>query len=198
MNEVLDAGSFQLIHTLRCSCYDIQSTAIEILECRDGIGGILLVARTEHNDIGLCLQCCIYTLFNGIESKVVDNLIACTSQEVGTKLCASLTPCEFSDGKHEYGRCLSALLGLHAQCLEVTGQTAALNLLERRTVMTATTSAIIRLFPVALLREVRELVGAEEELFTFTNRLMTFLVGCVDSILNDAFLCSLKESSLFF
>ena len=75
-----------------------------------------------------------------------------------------------------------------AHWAKVGGKT--LNLLERRTVMTATTSAIIRLFPVALLREVRELVGAEEELFTFTNRLMTFLVGCVDSILNDAFLCS--------
>ena len=129
MYEVLYTGSLQLVHACGSTGNDEEGTVVEILEGGDGIGGILVVARTENHYVGSSLQGCVNTLLHCVETEVVDNLVSCTSEEVRAKLSASLTPCQVTDGEHECCGHLAAFLGGDAQILEVGSQTGRRNLL---------------------------------------------------------------------
>ena len=129
MYEVLYTGSLQLVHACGSTGNDEEGTVVEILEGGDGVGGILVVARTENHYVGSSLQGCVNTLLHCVETEVVDNLVSCTSEEVRAKLGASLTPCQVTDGEHECCGHLAAFLGGDAQILEVGSQTGGRNLL---------------------------------------------------------------------
>ena len=61
--------------------------------------------------------------------------------------------------------------------------------------MTTSAAMLLRLFAVRGLGEVRELVGAKDELTTLSSEGMTLLVGSVDVILYGASLDSSKETA---
>ena len=69
MDEVLDAGSLQVVHAGRSTSYNKHRTAIEILEGRDGIFGILIIAGADNHDVGLSLEGSINTFFDGLEAE---------------------------------------------------------------------------------------------------------------------------------
>ena len=44
MDEILDTGSFQLVHTSRCTRYDKHGTTVQSLEGRNSVFGIFIIA----------------------------------------------------------------------------------------------------------------------------------------------------------
>ena len=82
MNEVFNAGGFQVVHTGRSSCNDEHGASVDCLESRNGIFCIFVIAGTDHYDVGFCFHGSFYTFFYGSESQIVDYFITGTSQEV--------------------------------------------------------------------------------------------------------------------
>ena len=131
MDVVLDAGSLQILHASRSTGYDEHRTAIQILEGRDSILGILIVARTDDHDIGLGLESGINAFLNGLETEVIDYLVTSTSQEVARELGTSLTHGEVTDGEHEGCRNLG-LFSMDTEILEIGSEASAADSLEGR------------------------------------------------------------------
>ena len=119
MDEILDASGFEVLCASGCSGYNVEGTTVQVLESRDGILSVLVIARTDDNDIGTSLQCLVNTFLDSGEAQVVNYLVAGSCQEVARELGTGLTHCQIADGKHEGNGYLLGLLGSEAQSLEV-------------------------------------------------------------------------------
>ena len=75
MDKVLYACGLEFVHAGRGTGHYEHGASVKILERRNGIFCILVVARAQHNNVGAGLQCGINTFFHGFETEVVYNLI---------------------------------------------------------------------------------------------------------------------------
>ena len=76
MNKVLNACCFEVFCASGSTCYDVESATVQILEGRDGILCVLIIAGANDNDVGTCGEGCINAFLNRLEAEVVDDLIA--------------------------------------------------------------------------------------------------------------------------
>ena len=82
MNEVLDACCLEVFRASRCACHNVEGAAVQILEGRDGVLSVLVVARADNNDVGTSSKGCVNAFLYGLEAEVVDDLITGGGQEV--------------------------------------------------------------------------------------------------------------------
>ena len=90
---------------------------------------------------------------------------------------------------------------MDTQILEIGSQACTIDSLERMlTFLCMTTAAATGLsfLALALLCEVRELVGSKQELLALCSIVMTLLVCSIYIVLNGSSLYSSQESTLFF
>ena len=82
MNEMFDAGRFQVVHACGSAGYHKQFFASGQLERFGSEGRIFVIARTEYDDIGILLTGRFHSGLYGFKAEVVENLVARTSEEV--------------------------------------------------------------------------------------------------------------------
>ena len=122
MDEVLDAGSLEVLAASGSACDDEDGLGVGSLEGivgRNTVFGILVVAGAEHHDVGTGLDSSLNTFLNGGEAEVVNDLVTGSGEEVATELGTSLTHGQVADGQHEGHGLLFCFLRSEAQCFEV-------------------------------------------------------------------------------
>ena len=138
--------------------------ALEHLAHRLGELGILVVARTEHHHVGTALEGGLGTLFGSGEARVVDNLIAGHTEEVGGEARAGLAHGEVAVGQQEHLGAVACLLGLQAQLLEGFGTAVGLEHANLVALLAAAATAVAVVLNLLahLFQQVGVLVGAED------------------------------------
>ena len=82
MDEILNTSGLQVFCTSWSTSYNKHGATIEVLEGRDSILSILIVTGTNNHDVSTSLEGGINTFLYSLEAQIVDNLIACSSEEV--------------------------------------------------------------------------------------------------------------------
>ena len=105
MDEVGDAELLEVLHARRSTGNDEELFGIlELLPCLRREVSILVVRRTEDDDVRFRLAGCLDTFGDGSKTVVVDDLVSCAGEEVTTELRTRDTHSEVTDGEHERNR----------------------------------------------------------------------------------------------
>ena len=120
MDEVGDAELLEVLHARRSTGHDEELfLALQLLPCLRREVGVLVVRRTEDDDVRFRLAGCLNTFGDGSKTVVVDDLVSCAREEVTTELRTRDTHSEVTDGQHERNRLFLSSLGLQTQRLEL-------------------------------------------------------------------------------
>ena len=124
MDEVLDAELLEVLHACRSTGDDEDLFGVlELLPCLRREGCVLVVGRTEDDDVRFCLAGRLDTFSDSGKAVVVDDLVSCARKEVTTELRTRDTHSEVTDGKHESNGLFLGTLGLQTELFELLGST---------------------------------------------------------------------------
>ncbi len=199
MDEVFDTEFLEVFHAGRSASHNKNLFArANGFEGSRSEFGVFVVARAENDDVGTSLASSRYAIFYGLETEVVDDLIASASKEVARELSASQTHGQVADGEHEHFWTFARAFGLEAQCFELLCST---NMWQRfQSAFGSASAAAFALFEGdfvgSLLVEVRELVCAKQNLFASRNIFQTFFGSCFHIFLNATALDGSEESAI--
>ena len=197
MDEILDACALELLAACGCACNHEEGFSCELFIGRNCILCVFVVARTYNHDVRFGLYGGLDAFVYCCEAQIVDNLVTGNSEEVARELCSCLTHRKVSDGQHEGFGTAAALLDLHAQCLELLGQTALGKHVGLFTLFCAAAALFLYgAVAVCCLVEVGVLVGSEQNLLATGCSCAAALAVVVYALLNAAALNCLTESAL--
>ncbi len=199
MNEVIDAGSLELVGACGIAGNDKFGTTVEILVCLGSEDCVFVVARAEHHNIGLLGESCVDTLFNGIEAEIVDDFVACATEEVGRELSSGKTHGEIAYSKHKHFGTAGSGLGGKTEFFKIGGGALHGESVGALLGVAAAVAAATAVFNLVggFLVHVGILVGAEQHFFAACHVGVALLARSVYSPLNVAVAYGIEETSSF-
>ena len=120
MDEVGDAELLEVLHTSRSTGNDEELfLTLQLLPCLRREVSILVVRRTEDDDVRFRLAGCLDTIGDSSKTVVVDDLLSCAREEVTTELRTRDTHSEVTDGQHERNRLFLSAFGLETELFKL-------------------------------------------------------------------------------